>query len=423
MRFANHKTLLMTRVWAIPFCILLTGCLAKKETSSDLKTGIWRATVEIQGRELPFNFEVEKTDADAIHIQLINADERILLDEVTIKGDSIDIALHIFDANIKAVIKGDTLEGLFIKNFAKDYRLPFQAVHGQSHRFAEGTNQLEVPDFSGKYEVIFIHESDTTPAVGIFNQTGDSVTGSFLTPTGDYRYLQGNVANGTLQLSTFDGNYLYLFTATKQLDGTLTGKYYSGMTWMESWIAHKNDNPSLPDAEKLTYLKEGYERITFTFPDVEGNNVSLDDEKYKNKVVILQLFGTWCPNCMDETQFLAPWYEENKDRGIEIIGLAYERKADFTYASNRVKKMIDKLKVSYDFVIAGTDDKAKASETLPMLNQVVAFPTTIFIGKDGKVKKIHTGFAGPGTGDYYEQFKENFNQTINELLAENAMLN
>ena len=413
----------MNRVCYIVFSMLLTGCFAKKESLETLKTGIWRATVEIQGKEVPFNFEVKSNNANDIAIYLINAEERLLLDEVEIKGDSVDIALHIFDANIKAMIKGDSLKGLFIKNFAQNYRLPFKAVHGQLYRFPRGTNQLEIPDFSGKYEVKFVHEKDTTPAIGIFNQVRDSVTGTFLTPTGDYRFLQGNVADGTLQLSLFDGNYVYLFSASKQMDGTLIGKYYSGKTLMESWTAVKNDNASLPDAEKLTYLKEGHERITFNFPDVDGNNVSLDDGKYKNKVVILQLFGTWCPNCMDETRFFSLWYDENKDRGVSIIGLAYERKPDFTYASTRVRKMIEKLNVSYDFVIAGTDDKAKASETLPMLNRVIAFPTTIFIGKDGKVKKIHTGFTGPSTGVYYEQFKEHFNATVNELLAEDTALN
>lgn len=412
----------MHRVGYIIIALLFTGCFAKKEFPHELKSGMWRATVEIQGMEVPFNFEVKK-NANNIDVYLINAEERLLLDEVTVKGDSVDIALHIFDANIKAVVKGDSLEGLFIKNFATDYRLPFAAVHGQSNRFPTATNQLEVPDFNGKYQVTFVHEQDTIPAIAIFKQDGDSVTGTFLTPTGDYRFLQGNVADGTLQLSLFDGNYVYLFTASKQLDGSLIGKYYSGKTRMETWTAVKNDNANLPDAEKLTFLREGYDRITFNFPDVNGNNVSLDDERYKNKVVILQLFGTWCPNCMDETRFLSPWYEENKNRGVAIIGLAYERKADFTYASTRVKKMIDKLKVSYDFVIAGTDDKAKASETLPMLNRVVAFPTTIFIGKDGKVKKIHTGFTGPSTGIYYDQFKEDFNETINELLAEGTALN
>jgi thiol-disulfide isomerase/thioredoxin len=196
------------------------------------------------------------------------------------------------------------------------------------------------------------------------------------------------------------------------------GEYYSGKTWMQFWTAEKNENAALPDPESLTYLKKGYDRIEFNFPDVNGKPVSLNDDKYKNKVVILQLFGTWCPNCMDETKFLVPWYKENNQRGVEIIGLAYERKPDFNYASSRVRKMIDKMKVPYDFVIAGTDNKAEASETLPQLNKVVAFPTTIIIGKDGKVKKIHTGFSGPGTGLYYDQFIQHFNETVNACLAE-----
>lgn len=401
--------------------MILAGCLARN-TPQNLREGIWRATVEIQGRELPFNFEVKRNDNGGVIIYLINADERLLLDEVSIEEDSIDIALHIFDANFKAVITGDTLEGLFVKNFAKDYRLPFRAVYGQSYRFENGSNG-EIPDFTGKYQVTFIHENDTTPAIALFNQFGDSVTGTFLTPTGDYRYLQGNVVDGTLHLSTFDGNYAYLFTAVKRDDGILVGKYYSGKTWMEDWTAIKNDNATLPDAENLTYLKEGHERIEFNFPDVNGNNVSLNDDKYRGKVVILQLFGTWCPNCMDETRFLAPWFKENKYRGVEIIGLAYERKADFNYASDRIKKMAKKLDVTYDFVVAGTEDKDKASETLPMLNRIIAFPTTIFIGKDGKVKKIHTGFTGPSTGIYYEQYKQHFNETVNELLSEKVALN
>jgi thiol-disulfide isomerase/thioredoxin len=226
------------------------------------------------------------------------------------------------------------------------------------------------------------------------------------------------VVNGTMHLSTFDGNHAYLFRANKNAEGTLTGEFLSGKTWRESWTGIRNDNATLPDPESLTYLKPGYDKIEFSFPDVNGKPVTLNDAKYQNKVVILQLFGTWCPNCMDETRFLSPWYDQNKARGVEIIGLAYERKPEFDYASSRVKKMIEKLNVHYDFVIAGTDDKAKAAETLPMLNAVVAFPTTIFIGKDGNVKKIHTGFSGPGTGSYHQQEIHRFNDTINELLGE-----
>lgn len=397
--------------------MLMSACELQPERITELKTGVWRGVIAMQGRELPFNFEVVRRDGD-YEVFLLNAAERLLLEEVTVTADSVDIGLHIFDANIKAAVHGDSLAGVFIKNEAQDYRLPFYAVHGQEHRFDHEGSRDPTANFSGKYEVTFVHEKDTTKAIAIFDQVDYRVTGTFLTPTGDYRFLEGNAYGEHLALSTFDGNHLYLFTASRDGEGRLVGDFFSGKTWHEKWVAVKNEHATLPAAESLTSLKDGYDRVSFTFPDVNGKKVSLDDEKYRDKVVILQLLGTWCPNCMDETRFLAPWYEENKARGVEVIGLAYERKDDFAYASGRVKKMVEKMNVGYDVLIAGTDEKESAAKTLPMLNAIVAFPTTIFIGRDGEVKKIHTGFNGPGTGIYYEQFKENFNETVNGLLKE-----
>ena len=398
--------------------ISLAACTSKQESAARLKTGVWRAVIQMQAQELPFNFEVTKDAQGGYDIYLLNADERLLLDEIAVNGDSVDIGLHIFDANIRARVSGDSLQGLFIKNYAANYKLPFLAVHGLQYRFEENDTVKNTADFSGKYEVTFLHEGDTTRAIGLFRQRENRVTGTFLTPTGDYRFLEGNAAGDKLSLSTFDGNYAYLFKGTMEKEGTIKGDFFSGLTWHETWVAEKNEKAALPDASSLTYLKEGYDKISFTFPDADGKQVSLDDEKYKGKVVILQLLGTWCPNCMDETKFLSPWYDENKDRGIEVIGLAYERKPDFDYASARVRKMVDKMDVKYDILIAGTDDKEQASKTLPMLNGVMAFPTTIFIGKDGKVKNIHTGFNGPGTRQYYDKFIQEFNETVNAILKE-----
>lgn len=400
--------------------VLTFGCMAS-EDDTPLRRGIWRATLALQGQELPFHLDVERTPQGKYVAYLRNAGERIILDEITVTDDSVDIVLHVFDANIKARIKGDELDGVFIKNYEKDYRVPFHATHGETWLFEKDNKSDSIPDFSGKYAVQFIHRQDTTPAIGVIEQWGDSVKATFLTPTGDYRYIGGTVTEGKLKMSTFDGNHAYIFYATKASDTRLTGEFYSGKTGRETWIAERNDQPPMPDPERLTYLKPGFETIDFSFPDLEGRKISLSDEQYKGKVVILQIFGTWCPNCMDETKFLAPWYEKNKDRGVKIIGLAYERSNDFNYASERVKKMVSKFGVGYDFVIAGTNDKARASETLPMLNKVVAFPTTIFIGKDGKVKKIYTGFSGPGTGAYYDEYVESFNQTVNELLSEGVV--
>ena len=402
---------------------IVVGCAPKADDSHSvaLPVGTWRATLQFQEKQLPFNMRVVADSSGGYDAYIINATERLLLDEVTLEGDSVIIPLHIFDASFRAILSDDSLKGSFVKHYEPQNSIPFTAVFGQHFRFQKSSQDLPTDDFSGKYRVEFYNEKDTTEAIGIFIQKKDSVTGTFLTPTGDYRFLQGNIVNDSMYLSAFDGNHAYLFSAVAAGRDNLQGTFYSGRTKKTPWKAWKDDNATLPDPESYAYLKDGYDKISFSFPDVNGNKISLTDEKYKNKVVILQLFGTWCPNCMDETRFLSPWYNKNKDRGVEIIGLAYERKDDFNYASNRVKKMIEKLDVKYDFVIAGTSDKAKASESLPMLNKVAAFLTTIFIGKDGKVEKIHSGFSGPGTGEYYDQFIEHFNETINELLDAPAL--
>lgn len=398
--------------------LLSAATLFSCNTQQDLKQGSWRGIIDVQGQELPMNFEVKK-EGDKYLVVLHNMDEKIVLDEVILKEDTVIMNMHIFDTEIHAKIDGESLVGYYIKNYEKDFKLPFKATFGEEYRFVKASSTV-TEDFSGTYAVDFVHEGDTTVAVGIFNQSGNELTGTFLTPIGDYRYLQGNVVDGTMMLSTFDGNHSFVFKAKKMKDETLKGDFWNGKDWHETWTGVKDDNAALPDADSLTYLKEGYDKIEFNFPDVNGEMVSSSDERFKNKVVILQIFGTWCPNCMDETKFLSQWYPKNKDRGVEILGLAYEAKDDFDYASGRVKKMKEKLSVPYDFVIAGNKDKEEAAKTLPMLNHVLSFPTTIFIGKDGTVKRIHTGFSGPGTGIYYERFIQRFNQTIQELLDDKS---
>lgn len=395
----------------LPFLLLLfMACMGSENAT--LPTGTWRAELELQGEVLPFTFDLEK-QLDTYVAWIKNGPERLYLDEVEVTTDSITMHIHIFDAVLKAARKGTELEGHFIIQYADDYRVPFRARHGENFRFAPVDSTASVADFSGKYAVQFFNDNNTVNALGIFTQKGNYAEGTFLTPTGDYRYLEGNVVNDTLWLSGFDGNHLYIFNAVKSGD-TLSGIHWLGKSRKRKWIGVKDGKAKPPASESLTYLNEGYTTLEFTFPDVDGEPVSLQDDRFKNKVVIVQLLGSWCPNCMDETRFLTEWYAKNHDRGIEIIGLAYEQKADFNYASGRVRKMKQKLGIPYEVLIAGTN--TNASETLPALNRVIAFPTTIFVGRDGLVKYIHTGFSGPGTGVYYEQQKERFNEIVNQLL-------
>lgn len=384
--------------------------------TSLLQSGIWRGTLSIQEMELPFVFDIS-AEKGKYAFTIHNGSERIRLDSLVFTGDSVEIFFPVFDASFKAGYTHNSLNGYFTIHYADNYKVPFKAFHGQSHRFVPSDTTVKVTNFTGTYAVDFINPGNTVPAVCIVRQKGNHAEATFLTPYGDYRYLEGNVVNDTLWLSAFDGNHLYIFNATLQGD-SIIGTHWLGRTRNRPWKGIRNEDAKLPSAESLTYLKEGYEKLEFTFPDASGKPVSLQDEQFRNKVVIVQILGTWCPNCVDETNFLAAWYKANKHRGIEIIGLAYEQKDDFQYAAARVKALQKKLNVSYPILIAGVSDNARAAQTLPALNAVIAFPTTIFIGKDGKVKHIHTGFSGPGTGKYFDELVERFNEIVNSLLSE-----
>jgi thiol-disulfide isomerase/thioredoxin len=163
-------------------------------------------------------------------------------------------------------------------------------------------------------------------------------------------------------------------------------------------------------------LKTGNSKLDFSLPDIDGKKVSINDAEYKGKVVVVSILGSWCPNCLDEMKYLVPWHKENKKRGVEIIGLAFERKEDPAYAKRVLSQLRDRSGVEYKILFGGKVGEEATSKVLPQLSKIISYPTLIFIDKKGNVNKIHTGFNGPATGKFYEEFKEEFNRTIDELL-------
>jgi thiol-disulfide isomerase/thioredoxin len=354
--------------------LFISSCQNKatnKPQAPIVKAGIWRAVLQSPGGELPFSLDISNKTDSTFMVYAVNGEERLRLDEAKIIGDSLHIPIELFDSEIVAKISDSTLTGRFTKyNPARTTYMNFAAQYGLTYRF---TNAKQTPaaDLTGKWAVTFRSAKVSTQAVGIFRQQGNELNGTFLTPTGDYRYLSGIVQGSDMYLSCFDGNHVYLFKAKADPSGNrLAGEFWSSMTSYEKWTAVKDDKAALPDANSLTLLKKGYDKLAFTFPNVENQQaVSLSDEKYKNKVVIVQLLGSWCPNCMDETKFLAPWYKKNKDRGVEIIGLAYEKRPEFDISAPKVQKMKKRFDVAYDILLAGVEDKEAASQTLPMLEK------------------------------------------------------
>ena len=398
---------------------------AKDSTSMKLPNGIWKGTFQQEGAVLPFNFEVNYNQNDTLPtFTLLNGEEKILLDDVSKNGNTFTIPMHIFEGEIVADWNptSNKLTGKWNRrSFTNSSSLDFSATPNTKTRFE--ANQPAKFDLSGKWETYFLNGIDSSMALGVFEKAENTsvegnIKGTFLTPTGDYRYLFGSVSNDSLYLSCFDGSHAFLFVAKAENENTLKGKFWSGKAEPRDFVATRNENFTLPKADTLTYLKEGYETIAFEFPNLEGNTVSLESPKYDGKVKIVQLLGSWCPNCMDETNFLTELYKVYNPKGLEIIGLAYEQTEDFEEAKMRLERMKKRLNVEYDILFAGRADKDFAAETLPMLNHVMSFPTTIFIDKMGKVRKIHTGFSGKGTGEYYDNYVEETTNFVEMLLNE-----
>ena len=194
----------------------------------------------------------------------------------------------------------------------------------------------------------------------------------------------------------------------------------SGNHSRETFRGKRNANYELPDADELTFLKEGYDKLEFTFPSVDGNMVSLSDERFKNKVVLVQIMGSYCPNCLDESKFYSSFYKDLDRKDFEIVALAFENAKTEEKAINGIKRMRNRVGINYPILLAqiGTNSKTKANAKLPMLDHILSYPTTVYIDKQGEVRKIHTGFNGPATGDKYVEFKEEFNNFITTLLNE-----
>ncbi|WP_299162987.1 peroxiredoxin [uncultured Eudoraea sp.] len=399
------------------FLLFLTLLSCKKQESESLREGMWLAQLEAMNNELlPFNFNLKKSESGYI-MDVYNAGETVRVDEIEIRNDSIKIKMPAFEGYISGTFNDSVIKGRFIKE-SLDRIVPFYAVYGDSIRFHSSANARV--DVSGIWETKFSPDSeDEYLAKGIFTQQINKVSGTFRTNTGDYRYLEGIVDGDSLRLSTFDGAHAFLFTA-KVTDSTLNGTFYSGNHFKEPFIGRRNEGFQLADEESLTFMKEGYDKLQFSFPNTEDILISLEDSRFKEKVVVVQIMGTWCPNCLDETRFLSDYVKTKKPDNFEVVALAFEYAKTKELAFKGIERLKNRVGVTYPILLAqyASSSKTKANEKLPMLNHIISYPTTIFIDKKGKVRKIHTGFNGPATGQKYIDFKEDFDQYIELLLSE-----
>lgn len=397
--------------------VTMTGLMLSGCGPEPVASGSYRAVLELPGGELPFGLELQQTPEGWTAV-LVNEPERVEVPQVSVVGDQLELVLPAYNTRIDAQRAKGGFNGqlTLVKRGGEKQIIPFAAQAGQTYRFHAKPTSAAV-EVGGRWAVTFRDDDGAvSEAVAEFKQQDHRVQGTFLTPTGDYRFLDGEVQGNKLSLSTFDGSHAFLFHAVLNKDGMLEGDFWSGAAWHESWVATRNADAALPDADSMTRWVG--EQVEFAFPDVDGKMVAFSDPRFNGKVVVVTLAGSWCPNCHDEAAFMAPFYRQWHEKGLEVIALMFEHLDDFDSAAAQVKAFRDKFDIDYTLLVAGSSDKKRASETMTMLDGVYAFPTTIFIDRKGKVRRVHTGFQGPGTGSHYRNLVTGFTNTVETLLAE-----
>jgi peroxiredoxin len=298
--------------------------------------------------------------------------------------------------------------------------LRFRAEGREAWRFFEQP-ATDNADIGGRWAVTFTTDAGKkSTGVAEFTQAFERLTGTILTPSGDHRFLAGEVRGDELFLSRFDGASAYLYRAKVDEDGDLVGDFWSGMTSHQAVHAERNPDAALDMSSVATALKDPTMTLEFTFPDLDDRPVSLSDPQFQGKVVIVTLAGSWCPNCHDEAAFLAALYREFHGQGLEVVSLMFEHFGDFGQAAAATRRFRDKFGIEYPMLIAGTSDRDDAAQALPQLNGVFAYPTTIWVDRTGRVRKIHAGFAGPAAGWHHDELVNEFTAFTRELLAEGA---
>ena len=425
----------MKKITLITFLFLLAGCEQRSESESKATikdiaiepleiVGLWRGVLDSPGGELPFGIDISK-DQEHYSAKILNGQERVDTSSVEFQNNQITIHFEWFDARLKATLSldGKTMTGQWSKTASgknKTSMLPFKASRGYEYRFSQELLDITDTKVTGNWEVTFTDEDGESIAVAEFNQINQIVSGTFLTPTGDYRYLAGTAKDNKLYLSAFDGAHAFLFDAVVDNNAISQGNFWSRESYHATWSAQfsKDTSKFLPSSWDMNKVTSPDQKVAFSFENIEGKVIQLTDERFNNKPVLINLFGTWCPNCNDEAPILAKFYDQYNVQGLEMVGLAFEFTEDPVRDKRQLSAFKKRHKINYPLLLAGGNDKAEATKILGFIDKVKSYPTTLFLDKNHKVIKINTGFSGPGTGDHYVKLVEELEFEIKNLLAE-----
>ena len=400
--------------------VIASICAVALAVQGQSLEGRWDASVTIKDVVIPFRLDIAGKDANLKGI-LYNGDQTQTTTDAKYENGSIVLSFDHYLTKIKATIKDGKLTGQVQGRFDREHYIsdfPFEAK-----RYVATASPANAPNIDGLWEIPYESPKGEKAWRFIVKQKGAEVSASILRVDGDTGALTGSYRDGKFVVSHFDASRPLVLEITANNDGTLNlrqqGAYAAKreLTAYRPEVARAKGLPEPANFTTHTTVRDPKEPFKFSFPDLNGKLVSNTDARFKNKVVIAVVTGTWCPNCHDEAQYLVQLHKKYRDQGLEIVALDFEEPEQQDELA-RAKAFVKKYGVEYPYLIAGAP--AEMWEKVPQGVNLNTWPATFFIGRDGLVKKIHAGFAAPASGEFHQKLKQEFTATIESLLAEGS---
>jgi thiol-disulfide isomerase/thioredoxin len=405
-----------TRFLAALLVAIAPAVVAQTPAAQSL-AGLWDATITVNGQDIPFRLQIAG-DGSNIQGWLFNGDDEVVASGASFHDGTLVLNFDSYAAKLEAKLQDGALVGQYGPMLKKIY--PITARRHPAASFLQGN--LSVPSINGLWEVpVKSSKGELAWRLIVRQKSATDVSAAILRVDGDTGALTGGYKDGKFVLSHFSGGRPSLMILTPASDGTLAIDMTdlhgtSQMTAARPDVARAKGLPPPTDPDHHTAVKDPAEPFRFSFPDLNGKIVSNTDARFQGKVVLVNITGSWCPNCHDEAPFLVELYRKYRNQGLEIVGLSFEEGDQLTNPS-RLRAFMKEYGIDYTVLLAGTPDDRDAKLTQPV--NLNSWPTTFFLGRDGRVRFVHAGFPGPASGDLYRQAVHEFYAQVESLLAEN----
>lgn len=420
------------------------SCIELSNTYSMVAPGTWRGLLDLRDQAtlpphpehtdtdtefdfsktptgvLPFNIEVAYVNPDSMTFTLINGTEKLPIPsykyEPTIEGETGRLTLYfsIYDTRIVASVEAGVMEGYWHVDYKDNYAIPFKAYLGQEFRFTD-IPDTPMLDITGRWDMTFSSGTENEyPAIGEFVQDGSDLLGNINTETGDYRYAAGNISGNDILFSSFNGMQAYLYEGKIINQDSIIGAFYSGNHYRTTWEGVRDPDARLRSPETLNKALTN-QPVHWKARTVEGESVDFSSSDYEGKIKILEIMGSWCPNCHDEVRFLQEWQTENPELPVEIVSLSFERYQDSTKSLQILNEYRKKYEITWPVIYGGSTRDARDSDLINFIGPLLAYPTLVIFDRSNIVRYVHTGFYGPATSEY-EGFKQEFDRLIHQIV-------